>query len=96
MNTKRMIAFIGVGLMGRGMARSLIRRGHTVCIYNRTRSKAEEVAELGGTVADTPAEATSGAEVIVTMLADLRRRSSGSRRRGARNSQGHLAGHGAD
>ena len=64
------IGFIGTGLMGRGMARSLIRKGYTVRIYNRTRAKAEEVAELGGTVADTPAEAARDADVIVTMLAD--------------------------
>src|SRR5688500_15595796 len=64
------IGFIGTGLMGRGMARNLIRKGHTVRIYNRTRAKAEEVAEIGGEVADTPAEAAREADVIVTMLAD--------------------------
>jgi len=66
----RTIGFIGTGLMGRGMARSLIRKGHTVKIYNRTRAKAEEVAEIGGKVVSTPAEATEGSEVVVTMLAD--------------------------
>src|SRR6188474_335169 len=64
------IAFIGTGLMGRGMARSLIRKGHTVRISNRTRAKAEEVAQVGGTVADSPADAARDADVIVTMLAD--------------------------
>jgi 3-hydroxyisobutyrate dehydrogenase-like beta-hydroxyacid dehydrogenase len=64
------IGFIGTGLMGRGMARNLIRKGHIVRIYNRTRAKAEEVAQIGGTVADTPADAARGADVIVTMLAD--------------------------
>jgi 3-hydroxyisobutyrate dehydrogenase-like beta-hydroxyacid dehydrogenase len=64
------IGFIGTGLMGAGMARSLIRKGHTVRIYNRTRAKAEEVAKLGGSVADSPAEAARGADVVVTMLAD--------------------------
>lgn len=64
------IAFIGTGLMGRGMARNLIRKGHTVRLYNRTRAKAEEVAQLGGTVADSPAEAVRGADVVFTMLAD--------------------------
>ncbi len=64
------IGFIGTGLMGRGMARSLIRKGHNVRLYNRTRAKAEEVAQLGGTVVDTPAEAVRGADVVVTMLAD--------------------------
>jgi 3-hydroxyisobutyrate dehydrogenase-like beta-hydroxyacid dehydrogenase len=66
----RPIGFIGTGLMGAGMARSLLRKGYPVRIYNRTRAKAEEVAKLGGTVVDSPAEAARGAEVIVTMLAD--------------------------
>lgn len=57
--------------MGRGMARSLIRHGHSLRIYNRTRSKAEEVvASSGGEVAETPADAIRGATVIVSMLAD--------------------------
>lgn len=64
------IGFIGTGLMGAGMARNLIRKGHNVKIYNRTRAKAEAVASIGGRVVDSPAEATEGSEVIVTMLAD--------------------------
>ncbi len=67
---QRKIGFIGTGLMGAGMARNLIRKGHTVRIYNRTRAKAEEVAKLGGQVASTPAEAAEGADAIVTMVAD--------------------------
>jgi len=66
----RTIGFIGTGLMGRGMARSLIRKGHAVRVYNRTRAKAEEVAQLGGRVAASPAEAVRGADVVITMLAD--------------------------
>ena len=66
----RTIGFVGTGLMGRGMARSLIRKGHAVQVYNRTRAKAEEVAQMGGRVAATPAEAARGASVVVTMLAD--------------------------
>src|SRR5438067_1898699 len=64
------IGFIGAGIMGRGMAANLIRKGHKVKIYNRTRAKAEEVAKGGGVVADTPAQAADGAEIIVTMVAD--------------------------
>jgi 3-hydroxyisobutyrate dehydrogenase-like beta-hydroxyacid dehydrogenase len=67
---KTKIGFIGVGLMGKGMARSLIRAGYEVSIYNRTRDKAEEVARLGGVVVDSPAEAARGADVVVTMLAN--------------------------
>ena len=66
----RTIGFVGTGLMGRGMARSLIRKGHAMRIYNRTRAQAEEVAQLGGTVARTPAEAARGADVVISMLAD--------------------------
>jgi 3-hydroxyisobutyrate dehydrogenase-like beta-hydroxyacid dehydrogenase len=64
------IGFIGVGLMGRGMARSLIRKGYTLRVYNRTRAKADELTSIGAEVATTPAEAVRGAAVIVTMLAD--------------------------
>ncbi len=66
----RTIGFIGLGLMGRGMARTLIRKGHRVSLYNRTRAKAEEVASLGGKVAATPAEAAREAEVVFTMVSD--------------------------
>jgi 3-hydroxyisobutyrate dehydrogenase-like beta-hydroxyacid dehydrogenase len=64
------IGFIGTGIMGRRMAANLIRKGHKVSIYNRTRTKAEEVAKAGGAVADTPAKAAEGADVVITMVAD--------------------------
>ena len=66
----RTIGFVGTGLMGRGMARSLLRNGHAVRVWNRTRSKAEDVARAGATVAASPADAARGADVVVTMLAD--------------------------
>jgi 3-hydroxyisobutyrate dehydrogenase-like beta-hydroxyacid dehydrogenase len=64
------IAFIGLGNMGSGMARNLIKAGHTLAVYNRTRNRAEEFKALGARVAATPGEAASGAEVAITMLAD--------------------------
>ena len=64
------IAFIGLGNMGSAMARNLIKAGHTLAVYNRTRNRAEEFKALGARVAATPAEAASGAEVAITMLAD--------------------------
>ena len=66
----RTIGFVGTGLMGRGMVRSLIRKGHALRVWNRTRSKAEEAAKAGATVASSPAEAARGADVVFTMLAD--------------------------
>lgn len=64
------VAFIGLGLMGAGMARSLLRAGFALRLYNRSRAKAEAVAATGGTVCSTPAEAARGADFVVTMLAD--------------------------
>jgi 3-hydroxyisobutyrate dehydrogenase-like beta-hydroxyacid dehydrogenase len=64
------IAFIGLGNMGSAMAQNLIKAGHSLHVYNRTRSRAEEFKHLGATVAATPGEAAAGAEIAITMLAD--------------------------
>jgi 3-hydroxyisobutyrate dehydrogenase-like beta-hydroxyacid dehydrogenase len=64
------VSFIGLGKMGSGMARNLLRAGHTVTVYNRTRSKADPLAAEGARVADSPAGAVRDCEVVVTMLAD--------------------------
>jgi len=52
------------------MARNLIRAGHDVTVYNRTRAKAEPLAADGARIADSVAHAVRGCEVTVTMLAD--------------------------
>jgi 3-hydroxyisobutyrate dehydrogenase-like beta-hydroxyacid dehydrogenase len=64
------VGFIGLGNMGSGMARNLIKAGHTLNLFNRTRSRAEPFKALGATIAATPGEAAAGAEVVITMLAD--------------------------
>jgi 3-hydroxyisobutyrate dehydrogenase-like beta-hydroxyacid dehydrogenase len=63
------IGFIGLGKMGRGMARNLIHAGHTVTVWNRTAGRADELQKLGAHVASSPAEAAR-AGVVITMLAD--------------------------
>ena len=63
------VGFIGLGSMGRGMAHNLLKAGHEVTVYNRTRARAEELAREGARVAASPAETASG-EVVITMLAD--------------------------
>jgi len=63
------VGFIGLGSMGRAMARNLLKAGHEVTVYNRTRARAEELAREGAKVAVSPAETASGA-VVITMLAD--------------------------
>lgn len=64
------VAFLGTGIMGAGMARNAVAGGHDVVVWNRTRSRAEDLVEDGARVADTPAEAARGARLLVTMLFD--------------------------
>lgn len=64
------VGFIGLGSMGAGMSRNLIKAGHELVVYNRTRRPAEELRSLGAKVADSPSEAAVGAEALITMLAD--------------------------
>lgn len=63
------VGVIGLGQMGSGIAANLLKAGHAVTVYNRTRAKAEPLAELGATIAESPARACSG-EAVFTMLAD--------------------------
>ena len=56
--------------MGAGMARNLLRAGHTVAVYNRSREKAQALAGDGARAADSPADACRDAEVVMTMVAD--------------------------
>ncbi len=66
------VGFIGLGNMGSAMARNLIAAGHTLTVYNRTRSRAEGLGEAGALLAATAGEAAAGAEARITMLADDR------------------------
>lgn len=56
--------------MGSPMARNLLRAGHHVTIYNRTRANAEPLQQDGATLADSPAAAVEGVDAVITMLAD--------------------------
>jgi 3-hydroxyisobutyrate dehydrogenase-like beta-hydroxyacid dehydrogenase len=64
------VAFIGLGNMGSPMARNLIKAGHKLTIYNRTRTRAEPLQPLGAQIAATPSDTARAAEILVTMLAD--------------------------
>ena len=64
-------AFIGLGVMGFPMAGHLVRAGHEVTVYNRTRGKAQAWAQqFGGRLADTPAEAAREAEFVFACVGD--------------------------
>ncbi|HEV3110461.1 MAG TPA: NAD(P)-dependent oxidoreductase [Candidatus Binataceae bacterium] len=64
------IAWIGTGIMGAPMALRLLRAGHRVTVFNRTRARAQALAGDGAIVADSPIEAVRGAEVVFTMVPD--------------------------
>ncbi len=64
------IAVLGLGTMGAGMARSLLRAGLPVDVWNRTPERAADVAARGAVAHADPADAVAGAGVVITMLAD--------------------------
>ncbi len=65
------LAFIGLGVMGYAMAGHLARAGHALRVFNRTPAKAERwVAEFGGELALSPADAAQGVEVVLCCLGD--------------------------
>jgi 3-hydroxyisobutyrate dehydrogenase len=64
------VAVLGTGIMGAPMARNLARAGLGVRVWNRTRAKAEPLAADGARVAQSPAEAVDGADVVLTILHD--------------------------
>ncbi|MGW0960867.1 NAD(P)-dependent oxidoreductase [Streptomyces gelaticus] len=64
------VAVLGTGIMGSGMARSLLRAGLDVRAWNRTASKAAPLAADGATVVESAEEAVRGADVVLTVLND--------------------------
>ena len=64
------VGFIGLGNMGLPMALNMARAGVPLIVWNRTRDKAELVAEAGGTVADSPARVFRDARTVFVMLAN--------------------------
>jgi len=61
------IGWIGAGRMGHAMAARLLRAGHDVAVWNRTRAKAEDLREIGGVLADSIAE-LADRDVVFTMV----------------------------
>jgi 3-hydroxyisobutyrate dehydrogenase len=64
------VALLGLGVMGSGMAQNLLKAGFSLTVYNRTRAKAKPLAAKGARVAETPKEAVSAAQVILSMVGD--------------------------
>jgi len=65
-----MIGIAGLGKMGAAIAQRLIEVGHKVTVWNRSADKVRPVAQMGATVASTPAELAKSADTIITILTD--------------------------
>ncbi len=61
------VGWIGAGRMGTQLATRLLKAGYSVAVYNRTRAKAEPLAELGATIVDTPAE-LADRDIVFSMV----------------------------
>ncbi len=65
---RKKIGFIGLGIMGKSMARHLMKAGHAVSVFSRTRSRCEDFIAEGATWQDSVAGAAVGADMIITMV----------------------------
>src|SRR4030081_669344 len=64
------VAFIGLGRMGHGMPGRYLEGDFTVAVWNRSKSKADDLIARGARWAASPADAADGADAVVTMVAD--------------------------
>lgn len=63
-------AFLGTGLMGKPMAARLLDAGYDLTVYNRTKSKTEEMQSKGAKAVDSPKDAIANSELVIVMVAD--------------------------
>src|SRR6266545_8021264 len=64
------LGFIGLGIMGRPMAKHLIDAGHTLTVWNRSQPGIDDVVAAGGVAASSPADVAGKSEVVFTMVGD--------------------------
>jgi len=64
------VGFIGLGVMGRPMAKHLLARGHSVVVFNRSTPSVNELVAAGAIAASSPADVASRASIIITMVPD--------------------------
>jgi 2-hydroxy-3-oxopropionate reductase len=64
------IGFIGLGIMGKPMARNLLKAGHVLMVYNRSRAAVDELTKEGAQPLANPTEVAERSDIIMTMLPD--------------------------
>ena len=62
------IGFIGLGIMGRPMAKNLIKAGYPLVVHSRSRGPVDELVRAGAKAAASPKDVAAQAEVLITML----------------------------
>ena len=62
------VGFVGLGIMGKPMAKNLMDAGYDLTVHNRSPKKALELGEAGATVAESPKELAQNSDIIITML----------------------------
>jgi 3-hydroxyisobutyrate dehydrogenase len=68
--SKPHVALLGLGIMGSGMAGRLLSAQFPLTVYNRNRDRAKPIVDRGAAAAATPREAASGADIVISMVAD--------------------------
>jgi len=66
----RKMGLIGLGLMGRPMGMNLLKAGHSLTVWNRTPSRADELVAAGAVLARTPREVAEASDVLLTIVSD--------------------------
>ena len=64
------VGFIGLGIMGRGMARNLLQAGFPLCVWNRTASRADELVAAGATRGASPADVAAQSDIVISCVSD--------------------------
>ena len=64
------IGYIGLGIMGRGMARNLLKAGFPLTVWNRTASRADELVAEGAAAGKSPADVAANSDLIITCVSD--------------------------
>ena len=64
------VGFIGLGIMGQGMVRNLLKAGFEVCIWNRTAKRMDPLIEAGAKGTNSPADLASKCDVVITCVSD--------------------------
>ena len=64
----QVIGFIGLGIMGRPMARNLLKAGHSLVVHSRSKGPVDEIVKAGARAASSPKEVAAQSDVLITML----------------------------